>query len=282
MTNDDDDKNQTLLQLRETYGASVATQLARIVHDQNQQEHHRLLSFITSLECLQPKGLRLIRKSINCLLERQYVALSYNWLASENESPASGRYQVPGWDGYTRRKEIDSSYDLPPDLHPRLPFALRKLLEGSKLPRVRISRDDKGNVLAKIAKARLADWQIWMPNTPLDARISVNLEWEWDGPVEEIEANHLPNRDKAPNRNKNRLSYTHGFYQVDLTQVTYTTPGRASAKEHEIEVEFDGNILVEHGRREMAKQPIRYIDLIDGLLDSVRALARQCPHPHSG
>jgi hypothetical protein len=182
--------------------------------------------------------------------------------------------------GYARRKEIDSFYDLPPNLHPRLPFALRSLLEGSKLPRVRISRDEHGNVLAKIVKARVADWQVWMPGTPLDVRISVNLEWEWDGSVEEIESSHPPNRDKAPNRNKNRLSYKHGFYQVDLTQVTYAAPGGNMAKEHELEVELDGNILVEHGQRFKDNQPNRFPDLVDGLLDSVRALARKCPSPH--
>jgi hypothetical protein len=222
--------------------------------------------------------LQLQHKAMNEWLNGQVVAAE----PRNRPAPNVPNPHVPI--AYNRRKEIDSFYDLPPSLHPRLPFALRSLLEGgNKLPRVRISRDEQGNELAKIVKARVADWQVWMPGTPLDVRISVNLEWEWDGPTEEVIANQPPNRDKAPDRHKNRLSYKHGFYQVDLTQVTYAGPGGSLAKEHELEVELDGNILVEHGRRSMKGSPNRYPDLVDGLLDSVRALARKCPHsdlPH--
>jgi hypothetical protein len=136
-------------------------------------------------------------------------------------------------------------------------------------------------VLAKIVKARVADLHIHMAHMPLDCRISINIEWDWDGTVEEIEENQIPNKDRQPDRNKDRLSYTHGFYQVDLTQVTQGTPGpQGLNKEHELEIELDSRVLYEHGQLLISQQPNRYADLIDGFVDNVRVLARSCPPPH--
>ncbi|KXJ88818.1 hypothetical protein Micbo1qcDRAFT_166262, partial [Microdochium bolleyi] len=89
---DDDDKNQTLRQLSESRGASVVSQLVGIAQKANQQEHHKLLSFITGLECLQRQHLGFSRISINSLSQHKYVALSYTWQASDDESKVTGRY----------------------------------------------------------------------------------------------------------------------------------------------------------------------------------------------
>lgn len=58
----------------------------------------------------------------------------------------------------------------------------------------------------------------------MDCRISVNLEMDWDGTVEELEA-IAGGVEKHHDRNKDRLSYKQGHYQIDLTQVTQTTQG---------------------------------------------------------
>lgn len=78
-------------------------------------------------------------------------------------------------------------------------------------------------VLGKIIKARVADLDIHFPELPMDCRISINLEMDWDGSLEELEG--IPNPGDNPDRNKDRLSYTQGPYQIDLTQVIQSGPG---------------------------------------------------------
>lgn len=80
-------------------------------------------------------------------------------------------------------------------------------------------------VLGKIIKARVADIDLHMPSCPMDCRLSINLEMDWDGPVQELEQLAASQTDRQPDRNKDRLSYTHGHYQIDLTQVTQQVQG---------------------------------------------------------
>ncbi|KAJ3551657.1 hypothetical protein NPX13_g11310 [Xylaria arbuscula] len=186
---------------------------------------------------------------------------------------------------YIHRRQTDKFYDLPPNLRQRIPPSIANLLQQNGPLKARVSYDQKtGNVIAKIVKARVADLHIHMAHMPLDCRISVNIEWDWDGPAEEIESNQIPNKDRQPDRNKDRLSYTHGFYQIDLTQVTRENPGAqghagAPTKEHELEIELESRVLYEHGHLLMKNEPNRYADLVDGLVDNVRVLARRCPQP---
>lgn len=166
-----------------------------------------------------------------------------------------------------------------------------------KSVRARVTYDQKTReVLAKIIKARVADLDIHFPQCPMDCRISINLEMNWDGPVEELEqlGNHP---DRQPDRNKDRLSYTHGHYQVDLTQVTHAASGpgvsfhaqhspsthgtnyfqgaQRMEKEHELEIELNPTVLVDQGRRASGGQPHRYQELVEGFVDNVRVLARK-------
>lgn len=127
---------------------------------------------------------------------------------------------------YKHRREVDRFFELPPELQARIPGCIRSRL-GSRMKsvRARVTYDQKTHeVLAKIIKARVADLDIHFPQCPMDCRISINLEMNWDGPAEELEqlGNHP---DRQPDRNKDRLSYTHGHYQVDLTQVTHAASG---------------------------------------------------------
>jgi hypothetical protein len=92
--------------------------------------------------------------------------------------------------------------------------------------KARVTYDQKtGQVLNKIIKARVADIDIHMPTNPMDCRLSINLEMDWDGPVEELEQLGPIQNDKSMDRQKDRLSYTQGHYQIDLTQVTVSTSG---------------------------------------------------------
>jgi hypothetical protein len=128
---------------------------------------------------------------------------------------------------YKHRRETDRFFELPPELHGHLPGCVRaRLGSRSRNVRVRVTYDQKTNeVLNKIIKARVADIDIHMPMAPMDCRISINLEANWDGSVEELEQLAASKGERQPDRSKDRLSYTQGGYQIDLTQVTQAVNG---------------------------------------------------------
>jgi hypothetical protein len=133
---------------------------------------------------------------------------------------------------YLHRHEIDRFFDLPPAVRDReLPVCVAKpIATRGHGARVRVTYDQKTNkVLAKIIKARVADVSLHFPDQPLDCRISVNLEMDWDGSVEELErlagTSGGAGAGAGRQRVKDRLSYRHGCYQIDLTQVTQNVAG---------------------------------------------------------
>lgn len=205
---------------------------------------------------------------------------------------------------YKRRREVDKYYELPPHLQDRLPACVRSLIPPKHSVKARVTYDQKTNeVLAKIVKARVSDIDLHMPHCSLDCRISVNLEMRWEGSVEELEdlATHVGER-SSPDRKKDRLSYTQSHYQIDLTQVIQAIPipgvsdhrcravwrlmlvrfanGREQKeprleKEHELEIELSAAALIEQGRRAANNEPHQYPDLVEGLIDNVRLIARR-------
>jgi len=129
---------------------------------------------------------------------------------------------------YLHRREVDKFYELPASMRADLPAAVQNLLPAKHTVKVRVSTDQKTQqLLAKIVKVRVADMSLYLPGGELDCRISVNLEVNWHGPVEELErVQRQTGLDgRLPDRNKDRLSYDHGHYQIDLTQVTQMVPG---------------------------------------------------------
>jgi hypothetical protein len=131
-----------------------------------------------------------------------------------NNPAAKGRVPIQ----YLHRKETDKFYDLPQAMLDSLPAIIRERVNPRQV-KIRVSYDQKtNNILAKIIKARIADLSIHNPQSDLDCRISVNFEMRFDGDVEEIIAAGVGER--HPDRGKDRLSYTQGPYQIDLTQVT--------------------------------------------------------------
>jgi hypothetical protein len=201
---------------------------------------------------------------------------------------------------YRHRREIDKFYELPASVRDRLlPVCVAKPIaaKGHSV-KVRVSHDQKTNkVLDKIIKARIADLSMHFPNLPLDCRISINLEMDWDGTIDELEmmANQS-GRPPIPARMKDRLSYKHGCYQIDLTQVTQSVAGvtvslgrglgsvsaanevqntQRTEKDHELEVEIDPTPVIEQGRRAMEGQPHQYVEVVDGLVNNIRILARK-------
>ncbi|KAF4454032.1 mRNA-capping enzyme subunit beta [Fusarium austroafricanum] len=174
---------------------------------------------------------------------------------------------------YKHRREIDSFFELPAELQAGIPGCIRSRL-GRRPVRVRVTYDQKRQeVLGKIIKARVADFDIHFPTMPMDCRISINLEMSWDGPVEELE--QLPSRGDNPDRNKDRLSYTHGPYQIDLTQVTHAGHGGRIEKEHELEIELNPKLLIDQGRKAASGGVHRYQELVEGFVDNIRVLTRK-------
>ena len=73
--------------------------------------------------------------------------------------------------------------------------------------------------MAKIIKVRVSDIEVYSPQTPFDWRVSVSLEVNYDGDMRELVETTEGKDQKRPDRNKDRVSYKHSHYQIDLTQV---------------------------------------------------------------
>ena len=143
---------------------------------------------------------------------------------------------------------------------------------------MRVTNDQRtGKELARIVKARVADIDVYSPRTVFDYRISINIEMTFEGNAEQL-ADPDRQRARKADRNKDRVSYKHLAYQIDLTQVTPTegqTP--ATEKEHELEIELSSAEVRRQGLLARDGQANRYEELVRGFVDNVRVLARHCP-----
>jgi hypothetical protein len=117
---------------------------------------------------------------------------------------------------YVHTKERDTFHELPPSQYALFPPSLKEVfLSGRGKPRVRVTTDTKTEkVLHSIVKTRVADLNVYCPTSLFDFRISVNIEFPWKGEIG-------PASDRqGKERSKDRMSYKHLCYQIDLTQVT--------------------------------------------------------------
>ncbi|KAK0725232.1 CYTH-like domain-containing protein [Lasiosphaeris hirsuta] len=184
---------------------------------------------------------------------------------------------------YKHRREVDKFVELPNNIRDQmLPSCVSGPISSmGRAAKVRITYDQKSKeVLAKIIKVRVADLSLHFPDSPLDCRISVNLEMDWDGPTEDLERlGAASNRPPPPSRNKDRLSYKQSHYQVDLTQVTQMIPGvnntQKQEKEHELEIEVAPEVLIDQGKRAMEGLSHGYVELVEGLVNNIRLLTRK-------
>ncbi|KAL0058230.1 mRNA-capping enzyme subunit beta [Marasmius tenuissimus] len=102
--------------------------------------------------------------------------------------------------------------------------------ESRDREKVRVTKEEKtGNLVESIKKIRLGDLNIYSPKRNADWRVSVNLEV----PVPQ------PSGQPSHTRRKDRLSYTHEEFSVDLTQVTASNAsGNHGEVLHELELEI--------------------------------------------
>lgn len=180
---------------------------------------------------------------------------------------------------YKHRYEMDSFAPLSQAGFEALPASAKNYVEPARMQymRLRTSVNERAPpgtdpVIARIVKIRLADLDIACPTFPFDCRISINIE---------VDLHNRPDIDPAlivravadtkefQERKKDRLSYKHLAYSVDLTQVK-TADGRS--KVHELEIEVDAIKLREQAERERAGQPSGFGDMVQGLVNNVFTL----------
>ncbi|KAI0338881.1 mRNA capping enzyme [Trametopsis cervina] len=148
--------------------------------------------------------------------------------------------------------------------------------EGSR-EKIRVTRNEKtGEVVACMRKVRLGSLDIFCPKRAADWRISVNVEVPVPPPVGTA----------TLTRRKDRLSYSHEEFTIDLTQVT-SQGGPNSKPEvlHELEVELTRpDYLLTTARQRgdaNAPEPERsaFDELIRAFVNNARILVRNANGP---
>lgn len=155
-------------------------------------------------------------------------------------------------------------------------FRKRKLPPGREM-RLRTTKDFKSNqITARIVKLQIADCHIYNPRHDYDCRISINLEANMNRPeLAPHEALVEPQKfdvAAAPERQKDRLSYKHLGYSIDLTRVD--VKGRAA--KYELELEVDAQVLREQIRAmQEGRGAFGFQTVVSGFLDNATFLMRQ-------
>lgn len=183
--------------------------------------------------------------------------------------------------GYVHRYERDSFAPLNRVGLEAIPLSARKHIRSGQTPKLRTSVDTrapKGSpqaVLGRIVKVRLDDLDIHCPKMDFDCRISVNVEVDLNNrpdidPLLIVEPADPGDAETSNERMKDRMSYQHLAYSIDLTQVT----GVGGKKSHELEVEVDTAKLREEAMRLSRGQDSAYEAIVEGLLANVFTLMK--------
>ncbi|KAG0200385.1 mRNA-capping enzyme subunit beta [Mortierella sp. GBA30] len=153
--------------------------------------------------------------------------------------------------------------------------------------KTRVTKDQKTNAVIPngiVQKDRIADLDVFSPKNPFDFRISVNIEV----PV------GLPQGVPQFERRKDRVSYRHNNFKIDLTQVKTANAPSANQNAHnysqmrpqpnsnpldvthELEIEFvnpeelvrEREVRINSG----GMQPDRFMDIVGHFVNNVRGL----------
>ena len=141
---------------------------------------------------------------------------------------------------------------------------------GNRRVRVRRSVNKvTGQISRQLIKTRIADREVHNPDLDFDYRISLSLETSWEG-----SESWLRPLNDTNGRNKDRMSYQHRCFHVDLTQVTHTDdPGKV---EHELEVEVNAGVLEGELAKLRARDPdCKFERVIEDLLSNTRVLCKE-------
>ncbi|KAI8979022.1 CYTH-like domain-containing protein [Pilobolus umbonatus] len=141
-----------------------------------------------------------------------------------------------------------------------------RFYEGQNRGKVRVTVDQAtGQIVPNgiIEKIRVSDINIHCPNQTFDYRISISIELPRPKPTS------LPSFE----RNKDRISYQHGGFSFDLTQVKGAADSNTETR-HELELEFvDAGVLLKEKNRYDTKQPSQYTHMIESFVNNIRLLS---------
>ncbi|PNS21946.1 hypothetical protein CAC42_544 [Sphaceloma murrayae] len=140
----------------------------------------------------------------------------------------------------------------------------------------KVDKSQPPPIIAKIVKLRLADLDIYCPEHPFDIRLSVNIEIDFQGRTDvdhDLLSEPVEKKDTNPDRFKNRVSYKHLLYQIDLTQVTNDAAGKGS-KTHELEVEVNAEELRRQAVELQQGRENAFEAVVEGLINNIMLLAR--------
>ncbi|BGO96114.1 hypothetical protein NBRC10512_002946 [Rhodotorula toruloides] len=157
---------------------------------------------------------------------------------------------------YSHTRELDTFHEIP-------------AMQGQPKRKVRVTRDQKDKSKPPIAveKVRVADMNIFSPKRLFDWRVSVSLEMP--APIPDTPPTH--------SRYKDRISYSHQLFQVDLTQVTVPSSPKPT---HELEIEFKrARGLLEEAAKEQRGEENKYLEMVQVLLNNIRMLIRNASNP---
>ncbi|ORY86169.1 CYTH-like domain-containing protein [Protomyces lactucae-debilis] len=197
---------------------------------------------------------------VSDMSKRQHKAFNEHLNAQVQDRARAGRIQ------YKHTRSTDRQFG-PPTSGPAV----------GKGRHVRVTTDDKtGAVLETMSKETLDSLNLYCPDAPFDIRISINMEHKHPLPT----AYHQGSAACTGERKKDRLTYKHQHYQIDLTQVTGAgagdRSGAASAQTtHELEVEVSNmEELARQARNEADQMPNQFEPMVDSFLGTVILLSR--------
>ncbi|KDQ09861.1 hypothetical protein BOTBODRAFT_36676 [Botryobasidium botryosum FD-172 SS1] len=151
---------------------------------------------------------------------------------------------------YAHTRQLDSFYPMP----------------GGDGSNVRVTTDEKtGEVKACVNKIRVAHLNVYSPKRRVDWRISISAEMPAP----------RPSGPPTHTRRKDRITYTHQAFQVDLTQVK---PSQANSSQppsvlHELELEFrDPHELLRAAA--MRENDSTFDELVRVFINNTRILVR--------
>ena len=181
---------------------------------------------------------------------------------------------------YQHIYERDSFFPLSKLGQQVLPRALLQHQARQKELKIRITHENgKGKEPVKkaaIVKVKVDDLHIFNPRHQYDCRISINLEINLHGRDDLADFESLYLHDDTGNRQadriKDRLSYKHLAYSIDLTKVD--SGGEST---YELELELDSTVLRQQMENVKSGRPDAYGDVVSGFLDNAVYLMRHRP-----
>lgn len=123
-------------------------------------------------------------------------------------------------------------------------------------------------------KVNIGHLQLFNPASNYDCRISINLEVNLDRPGLDVASLIVDDQQgREVDRVKDRVSYKHLAYSIDLTRVDRQGLGPT----FELELEVDSNLVRQQMKMIDDGHENAYTDVVSGFLDNATLLMRQNP-----